>query len=103
MQAFREQLCPAVVSALETVSTHCPVGVVPANPSEPGAICEPVLEKEAVYHSVAVAAYDLYDYIEFSSWCNSTLLQVHMPIKMSLHMINNDLVGSMCFFQLHFR
>lgn len=36
----------------------------------------PVIIKEAVYHGVAVGAYELYDYVDFTSWLHSALLQV---------------------------
>ncbi|GMH34265.1 hypothetical protein BSKO_02099 [Bryopsis sp. KO-2023] len=75
LKGYRELLGPTVMSALETVSSRCPVGVVPTDQAEIGGIPGTVLEKEAVYHAVAVGSYDLYDYVNFSSWYRSTLVQ----------------------------
>lgn len=35
-----------------------------------------LLRKEAVYNAVAVAAYELHDYVDWSQWLRSALLQV---------------------------
>lgn len=38
------------------------------------------LAKEAVLNAVGVGAYELHDYVEFSSWFRSTLLPVRLSV-----------------------
>ena len=35
-----------------------------------------VIFKEAVYHAVAVGAYELFDFVDFPAWLHGALLQV---------------------------
>ncbi len=43
-----------------------------------GGIPVALLRKEAVYNAVAVAAYELHDYIDWSNWLRTSLLQVRL-------------------------
>jgi len=77
LKANRELLSPVVVHLLQQVSSSCPVGVDPAAlPGDRvGGIPSPVLLKDAVYNAVAVGAYELHDYVDWTPWLRSTLLQ----------------------------
>lgn len=51
-----------------------------------------VLAKEAVYDAVCIGAFELHDYIDFSSWFRTALLAVHGPtqppfISVRLHVL----------------
>ena len=83
LQAYRAQLAPAVVQMLAAASEACPpgapsrMGLQNGNASSNTAGIPPaVLHKEAVYAAVGTGAYDLYDFIDFQPWLQTTLVQV---------------------------
>ena len=59
---YRETLSPLVVSLVR--DNHAPVD--PANLTA-------ILKKDAIYNAVGLAAFDLYDDIDFDSWLTSSL------------------------------
>ena len=66
---------------LQSASAACPPGSVPAGGSAVAGVPSAVLAKEAVYNAVGVGAWELHDYIDFSSWFRSALLLVRfLPI-----------------------
>ncbi|CAM6098378.1 unnamed protein product [Calypogeia fissa] len=70
-ERHRELLAPLVVEMLRQAAENCP----PAGPNADLQITQGLLLKEAVYNAVGVANYDLYDYIDFKSWYESSLAQ----------------------------
>jgi hypothetical protein len=76
-QEDRDTLATVVMELLKSKAEACPPGSASAQPG-PRIACVPVpvLAKEAVYNAAGVGAYELYDYVDFSSWFQSTLLQV---------------------------
>lgn len=78
-----------MVSALQAASTACPAGTDPAALPGPRVSGLPgdgvplqLLHKEAAYHAVAVGAYELHDYVDFTPWLRSTLLPVSAQMVM---------------------
>lgn len=60
-----------------TLSRPPPLHLVPSCLGERvGGVPLALLRKEAVYNAVAVAAYELHDYVDWSQWLRSALLQV---------------------------
>ena len=74
---------------LQAASAACPPGVAPtANGSAPAAplgVPAPCLAKEAGYNAIGVGAWELHDYIDFSSWFRNALLAVRKPMQHTLH------------------
>jgi hypothetical protein len=73
---FKALLCPVIVHLLTAVSAECPTGAdISALPGP--RVCglpAALLRKEAVYHAVSAAAYELHDYIDWGQWLRSSLL-----------------------------
>ncbi|KAG1675440.1 hypothetical protein FOA52_001738 [Chlamydomonas sp. UWO 241] len=69
-------LCPVVVHLLTAVSAECPTGATVGTMPGPRVCGLPaaLLRKEAVYHAVSAAAYELHDYIDWGQWLRSSLL-----------------------------
>jgi hypothetical protein len=69
-----------MVELLKSTSEACPAGSCSMQPGQRiGGVPAAVLAKEAAYNAVGVGAYELHDYIDFMSWFNTALLQVHPP------------------------
>ena len=87
LQAYRPQLAPTVVQHLQEVSAACPPGAAGSLPPPHGALAggdsserlvvpDAVCAKEAVYAAMGTGAYELHDYVDFTPWFRTTLLQV---------------------------
>lgn len=87
LQAYRSQLAPTVVQHLQDVSAACPPGAAGSLPPPHGApaggdsgerlvVPDAVRAKEAVYAAMGTGAYELHDYMDFTPWFRTTLLQV---------------------------
>ena len=77
LENFREPLAP--VKMLEESNNACPP---PSSPDITVELSHALLQKEAVYNAIGIAAFDLYDYLDFSLLFNSSLLremQLHHP------------------------
>ncbi|KAK9830439.1 hypothetical protein WJX72_011753 [[Myrmecia] bisecta] len=75
LEAHRETLAPVVVAMLNRASEACPPGAAAQLPGPLSRGVPPaVLAKEAVYNAVGTAAFELHDYIEFTSWFRMALL-----------------------------
>ena len=62
---------------LREAEAACPAGSASQLAGERSAgVPEPVLHKDAVYAAVGTGQYELHDYIDFTPWFRSTLLQV---------------------------
>ena len=69
LQSHRKAVAPVLVQLLASASEACPPGAPAALGGQPGAVRgvpAAVLAKEAVYQAVAVGAYELHDYIDFT-------------------------------------
>lgn len=72
LEADRARLGPAVVDMLRRAGEG---SLLPANGhSHVQGVPVAVLAKAAVYHAVAVGAYELHDFLDFSSWLHASLL-----------------------------
>lgn len=78
-QGNREAVAPVVVQLLGGAAEACPPGA-PARLAASGAtgavrgVPAAALAKEAVYQLVAAGAYELHDYVDFTSFLHSSLL-----------------------------
>ena len=77
MQKNRERLAPLVLGALQRACEAAPPGGTASLPGpKVGGVSLAALAKEAALNAAGVGAYELHDYVEFSSWLHSTLLPV---------------------------
>ena len=95
LQAYRLQLAPTVVQHLQEVSAACPPGAAGSLPpphsapaggdsSERLVVPDAVRAKEAVYAAMGTGAYELHDYVDFTPWFRTTLLQVRVVCLLSV-------------------
>ncbi|GBF94095.1 hypothetical protein Rsub_07082 [Raphidocelis subcapitata] len=80
LTAQREALAPEVVAALQSANAACPPSAAAAAPDGvPGprvaGVPAALLRREAAYAAAAVGAYELHDYVDFTSWLRGALLQ----------------------------
>lgn len=86
LEAYRSQLAPTVVQHLQDVSAACPPGAAGSLPPPHGApaggdsgerlvVPDAARAKEAVYAAMGTGAYELHDYMDFTPWFRTTLLQ----------------------------
>jgi len=72
LENFRAPLAPVVMQLLEDCNRSCPP---PASPEQDVELTPALLRKEAVYNAVGIAAFDLYDYLDFSLLFHSNLVR----------------------------
>ena len=76
-----------MVQHLQEVSAACPAGAAGSLPPPHGApaggdsserlvVPDALRAKEAVYAAMGTGAYELHDYVDFTPWFRTTLLQV---------------------------
>lgn len=75
-------MAPVVLGILRSATDACPTGRSSSigGPMREG-IPEAVLTKEAAYNAVGSGAWDLFDYVDFTSWLRSALLPVLYLLK----------------------
>jgi len=84
LQKNRERLAPLVLGALQAACEAAPPGQSGSLPGpHVGGVPAVALAKEAVLNAAGVGAYELHDYVEFSSWFQSTLL----PVREQFHSV----------------
>ena len=104
LQAYRLQLAPTVVQHLQEVSAACPPGAAGSLPpphsvlaggdsSERLVVPDAVRAKEAVYAAMGTGAYELHDYVDFTPWFRTTLLQVREACFLSVACCITQLQG----------
>ena len=87
MQAYRQELAPAVVAMLAAASEACPPGAPARMATQNGTatsaapIPAAVLHKEAIYAAVGSGAYELHDFIDFQPWLRTTLVQASRSLS----------------------
>ncbi|GAX73146.1 hypothetical protein CEUSTIGMA_g599.t1 [Chlamydomonas eustigma] len=78
LKGNRGLLCPVVVQQLQQCIQECPQSIsnIETLPGGTlGGVPVVILRKDAVYNAVALAAFDLHDYIAWSTWLRGSLLQ----------------------------
>lgn len=79
MQSHRDALAPSLVHLLNTVQAQPPavaasLGAYAAASEGAGGVPVELLNREAVYNTVGIGAYELHDHVDFAAWFHGHLV-----------------------------
>ena len=88
LQEHKEEVCSLVMDVLKATSNACAESSGQDQPQREGCPMT-LLAKEAAYNAVALGVWSLTDFLDFSSWLRTSLIQVTLLAQQQVFYIRS--------------